>query len=469
MDTGYGARGARPRLRARGRSPRDPASRCSSRPPSQCLLPAHDLRDVARDVSRLREVSGPVTRRPDHRLATSGFVPRRRQERVRSDRPLHRFAARLGLSQLELIVVDDASTDGTRNRLIELAREHQQLRLLLLLESVKKKKALVHGLTYATGEILLFTDSDCVLAADAVERVVDAFAARPDVGAVSGDARALNGDRNFLTKTQDAWYDGQFSIWKAAESVFGALTCISGPLAAFRREAVYNFFPAWAGDTFLGKEFPFATDRQLTGYLLGSDSVGPSLKRKYADSPFVREEDYPARPWRIAYVESARAWTVVPPTLRSLVKQQIRWKKSFIRNLFFTARFYWRKGLVPAFIYYAHAAFIVATPFMAARYLLFLPLSGEVAVAPIYAGGVFLKGLIWGLAYKAKNPACGRWIYRPFMSLMSTFLFSLLLPYAALTIRRQVWARGDGVRRLDVPAPDPHVAPLSRTAMARTA
>ncbi len=193
----------------------------------------------------------------------------------------------------------------------------------------------------------------------------------------------MNGERNFLTKTQDTWYDGQFSIWKAAESVYGAVTCISGPLAAFRREAVYNYFPAWAEDAFLGKEFPFATDRQLTGYLLGGDSIGQTLRRKYADSPFVRQENYPARPWRVGYVESARAWTVVPPTLHSLVRQQIRWKKSFIRNLFFTGRFYWRRGFAPAFIYYAHAAFIVATPFMAARYLLFLPLSGDVALAPI--------------------------------------------------------------------------------------
>jgi cellulose synthase/poly-beta-1,6-N-acetylglucosamine synthase-like glycosyltransferase len=371
---------------------------------------------------------------------------------------------------LEVIVVDDASTDGTRERLIELERKHQQLRLLLLPASVKKKRALAHGLAYASGEILLFTDSDCVLAPDAVDRVVDAFATQPEVGAVSGDARALNGDRNFLTKMQDAWYDGQFAIWKAAESTYGAVTCISGPLAAFRREAVYNFFPAWAEDRFLGKEFPFATDRQLTGYLLGSDTIGPSLKRRYADSPFVRDEDYPTRPWGIAYVESARAWTVVPPTLRTLVKQQVRWKKSFIRNLFFTGRFYWRKGLVPAFVYYAHAAFIVATPFMAARYLLYLPLSGDVGLVPIYAAGVFLKGLIWGFAYKAQNPACGRWIYRPLMSLMSTFVFALLLPYAALTIRRQVWARGVGGASAapGMPAADRHPAGRPQPALARS-
>ncbi len=69
-----------------------------------------------------------------------------------------------GYPDLEVIVIDDASTDGTRERLIGLEREHEQLRLLLLPESVKKKRALVHGLKHATGEILLFTDSDCVLA-----------------------------------------------------------------------------------------------------------------------------------------------------------------------------------------------------------------------------------------------------------------------------------------------------------------
>jgi cellulose synthase/poly-beta-1,6-N-acetylglucosamine synthase-like glycosyltransferase len=160
--------------------------------------------------------------------------------------------------------------------------------------------------------------------------------------------------------------------------------------------------------------------------------------------------------------------TVVPPTLRSLVKQQTRWKKSFIRNLLFTGRFYWRKGLTPAFIYYAHAAFIVATPFIAARYLLYLPLTGDLVLAPIYVGGVFLKGLIWGLAYKAKHPTCGRWIYRPFMSLMSTFLFSLLLPYAALTIRRQVWARGvAGAHPPDALGRRPALRP--RTALGRIA
>jgi len=54
--------------------------------------------------------------------------------------------------------------------------------------------------------------------------------------------------------------------------VFGSVSCVSGPLAGFRREAIWNYFPAWAADSFLGREFRFATDRQLTGYVLGQEA-----------------------------------------------------------------------------------------------------------------------------------------------------------------------------------------------------
>jgi hypothetical protein len=53
-----------------------------------------------------------------------------------------------------------------------------------------------------------------------------------------------------------------------------------------------------------------------------------------------------------------------------------------------------------------------------------------------------VKGAIWAAAYRIQNPGDGRWVYRPLMSLMSAVLFSMLLVYSSLTLRRQVWARG---------------------------
>ena len=341
----------------------------------------------------------------------------------------------------QVIVVDDCSTDGTTELLRGLAPVYG-FTLICLDQNVGKKRAIVAGARVARGEIFVFTDSDCVLAPDAIERCVQALAAHPEIGALSGHARALNADRNVITRMQDVWYDGQFGVQKAAESVFGSITCVSGPLAVFRREAIYNYLPAWANDSFAGAEFRFATDRQLTGYVLGQMWIGRALKARSADDPFVSEVDYPPRRWRIEYVRSARVLTIVPSTARQLARQQIRWKKSFIRNIFFTGSFIWRRGVGPALLYYLHLLFVIAAPFLMFRHLVWLPLHGAAFLAVLYLSGVFLKGTIWAVAYKIQNPRSGSWIYRPLMSLTSTLALSWLLFYALATLRKGVWSRG---------------------------
>jgi cellulose synthase/poly-beta-1,6-N-acetylglucosamine synthase-like glycosyltransferase len=340
---------------------------------------------------------------------------------------------------IEVIVIDDGSDDDTPQAL-EVLRQQRDFRLLTL-ENRGKKRALTAGAEIARGDFLIFTDSDCVLHPEAVDRAMRAFAADPKLGACSGHARAYNADLNFLTRVQDTWYDGQFGVWKAAESVLGAVSCISGPLAAFRREAIYNYFPAWANDSFLGREFRFATDRQLTGYVLGQKWVGKKLKARFPDTPFVRE-DYPERKWRIGYVRSARVWTAVPWSAGRLFKQQVRWKKSFLRNLCFTGRFYWRRGPVPAALFYSHALFVMAMPVMAFRHLVWYPAHGRTQLTVLYLAGIFFKGSIWGVAYKVQNPGDGKWIYRPFMSIMTALFFSTLILYSIATLRKGTWVRG---------------------------
>jgi len=167
---------------------------------------------------------------------------------------------------LEVIVVDDGSTDGTTEILRSL-EEQLHFTLIVMERNQGKKNALTRAAAVARGQILAFTDSDCVLAPDALARCVEALVRHPELGAVSGHARALNADATLLTRMQDVWYEGQFRVMKAAESTFGSVTCVSGPMAVFRREAIYNYLPAWATDRFLGGEFRFATDRQLTGYV----------------------------------------------------------------------------------------------------------------------------------------------------------------------------------------------------------
>jgi hypothetical protein len=95
------------------------------------------------------------------------------------------------------------------------------------------------------------TDSDFVWASDAIERIERIFRYDNSIGAISGHGRALNGNKN-NNKNSRFLDGGQFSIRKAFESIFGAVSCIRS-ISCLRKEAIFNFIPAWENDMFLVK------------------------------------------------------------------------------------------------------------------------------------------------------------------------------------------------------------------------
>lgn len=142
---------------------------------------------------------------------------------------------------------------------------------------------------------------------------------------------------NTLTKMQDTWYHGSFNTSKAMESPFGSVTCCTGVLSAYRREAILPCLESWSNDTFLGEEFRLGDDRQLTSYVIGGNKY--YLGRQY-------------RAWKTYYCESAHVLTEVPSTIKKFINQQIRWKKSWVRVFLFTAPFYFRNRPVLSVAFY---------------------------------------------------------------------------------------------------------------------
>src|SRR6267378_256024 len=386
-----------------------------------------DLHDVLRRLPVLqgsREGPAPSER---HGPAAEGLLHHPGEERGAPDQTY---------DNRELIVVDDGSTDKTPAILDGIAATHPGVRVVHLAKNMGKKKAIEAAIPYATGSIFAFADSDSVLGKHAIERLVKAFNAHPNAGAVSAHGRALNAGTNLLTKVQDTWYEGQFRLSKGLESVYGAVTCASGCLSAFRREAFEPFVHEWAHDTFLGKEFKFATDRQMTGYVLRE---GRKKRGKHTTAATDGGNREAPRKWEVLYSQSARVWTEVPATWRKFLRQQARWKKSFIRNLFFTGRFYWRRPPLAALAFYLGILFVLVGPLIAFRAIYFLTAGGDFLSAPLYLSGVTFVGLLYGLDYKLRNPDSTYWLYRPLMSLISTFILSWLLIYAAFTIRNPSW------------------------------
>lgn len=91
--------------------------------------------------------------------------------------------------RVEVIVVDDASTDDTA----EIVGRHE-CRLIRLSENVGAGVARNHGIAASRGEVLFFLDSDVALAPDAVANAVDILTGDPGCGAVWG----VYGDRPLI-------------------------------------------------------------------------------------------------------------------------------------------------------------------------------------------------------------------------------------------------------------------------------
>ena len=62
--------------------------------------------------------------------------------------------------EIELICVDDGSTDGSREILSELAAQHDQLRVSLQPQNMGKGAALRRGIKEATGDYVIIQDAD---------------------------------------------------------------------------------------------------------------------------------------------------------------------------------------------------------------------------------------------------------------------------------------------------------------------
>lgn len=371
----------------------------------------------------------------------------------------------------EIIVINDGSTDNTGAILddIKNANPSANLRIVHLKESVGKKKAIEVASKIAKGEIYAFMDSDCDMAHDATEKAVQLFYWDKQLGAVTGHGRVKNrhtgGFRDhFLEKLQDVYADGACRAQKGMESVYASVTCCAGSLSFYRRDAIQDFIPQWARDRFLGMEFKFATDRRMTAHVLSTRPPKISYSSKnqnQAAVPLLNGEGYASESvfsenpgnsesesdgkkevngyWKVMYSQSIRVNIGVPPTLESLIKQQIRWRKSFIRSLFAAGGIFWKRPFYVALLYYLQTSMKFIRPYIVASTVVFLPLMGDYITPVVWFAGVLFTGMIYAVDFRLRNPGDRNWLYRPFFTLLSTYVYTWLLIYAAITIKKTGW------------------------------
>ncbi|WP_419666525.1 bifunctional polysaccharide deacetylase/glycosyltransferase family 2 protein [Streptomyces sp. 2-1] len=200
---------------------------------------------------------------------------------------------------IEIIVVDDGSTDDTSQIARDAARSFGMTNVRVIRqENAGKPAALNNGVRSASYDIVVMMDGDTVFEPDAVHQLVQPFA-DPEVGAVAGNAKV--GNRNTIIGAwQHIEYVMGFNLDRRMYDLLRCMPTIPGAIGAFRRDAVLEV-GGMSEDT-------LAEDTDIT---IAMHRGG----------------------WRVVYQEHARAWTEAPASLKQLWSQRYRWSYGTMQAL----------------------------------------------------------------------------------------------------------------------------------------
>jgi hyaluronan synthase len=323
------------------------------------------------------------------------------------------FEAHYPKEKLEVIVINDGSTDRTIDILRDLQKTYDRLVVVDWKENRGKRRGMAEGIRKAVGEIIIQLDSDSYISPETFRNLIRPFR-NPEIGAVCAHADPANAEKNWLTRMQAAYYFISFRILKAAESTFMTVFCCSGCSSAYRREIILPILDPWLAEKFLGLPVTWGEDRALTNWVLRLN-------------------------YRTIYSEQARAHTICPDTFQKFLKQQIRWKKGWLVNSLFASRFVVRREPFVAFTYFFPLLVIsLITPFIAVKSLILGPIFRG-AWPLYYISGVFLMSFIMTLYYRWISRENKYWPFVFVWSAVNMVFLSFVLFYSIATIQNRKW------------------------------
>ncbi|HEY6002463.1 MAG TPA: glycosyltransferase family 2 protein [Anaeromyxobacter sp.] len=268
----------------------------------------------------------------------SVIIPAYEEERTLRDTVETVLASRW--PDLEVVVVDDGSRDGTSAAVRDLAEAGRIV--LVRQENAGKAAALNAGIARSSGEVVLYTDADSVFLPDTVGKMARWFG-DPRIDAVCGNDAPLR-PRTALQKVLVVTTHVGTGFVRRALSVLNCLPIISGNLGAIRRRVL---------DEIGGFERTWGEDLEITFRL--------HRERK-----------------RIVFDPEPMVLAECPATFDALWRQRVRWVRSYLQIAFRYRDLFFRPSHFPFSFYLpVNFASMSVVPAAQVALLVLLPLAAS--------------------------------------------------------------------------------------------
>jgi len=216
-------------------------------------------------------------------------------------------------SDMEIILVDDGSTDNT----LEIAKSYKLANLKIVqAKHGGKAAALNKGLATVSNEIVVCIDADTFLHSQAVRRIVARFLSDPPhTAAVAGCVLVKNSRSTFMTRLQEWDYFTGIASAKRQQSLYQGTLVAQGAFSAFRTDVVrkHRGWPAVIGE-----------DIVLTWALLQDGS-------------------------RVGFEPTAIGFTMAPTDFKGFFRQRKRWARGMIEGLKRYGHMVWTRSRLSGF------------------------------------------------------------------------------------------------------------------------
>jgi len=205
--------------------------------------------------------------------------------------------------KLEIIVIDDGSTDQTSEIVESFAREYEQIKVIHRTKGEGgrgKSIVLNEGLKHATGEVIFCFDADYYPQRDIIEKLT-AYFVDPKVGAVQGRVTVLNEPSTLVTRLVALERIGGYRVDQLARDDLRLIPQFGGTVGGFRRDLLESL-GGWDP-----KMLAEDTDLTFRAYLAG---------------------------YKIRYINEAECYEEAVETWQSYGHQRYRWARGHMQAAF---------------------------------------------------------------------------------------------------------------------------------------